>query len=115
MSSFDLIKHLKDQIEFSSKAFGPTGRLLGIVDHIRRELIEVEAEPYDLEEWVDVILLGLDGAWRAGYSPENIAKGLKAKLEKNKKREWPDWRTSHPEKAILHKREKEDATNLKSK
>jgi hypothetical protein len=109
MTNFDLIVHIEDQIEFSSRAFGPTGRLLGVVDHIRRELCEVEEAPYDLEEWVDVILLGLDGAWRAGHTPEQIARGLTAKLEKNKKRQWPDWQTSHPDKAILHKRDKDDS------
>lgn len=71
--AFDLVAHLHRQRAFSQRTFGPGARAQGVVDHIRKELCEIEADPTDLTEWVDVVLLALDGAWRAGYEPEQIA------------------------------------------
>lgn len=99
---FDLVAHIKHQIEFSSKTFGPGGRTRGVVDHIRKELAEIEKKPEDLEEWIDVIILGIDGAWRAGHSAEDIVRTLIAKQLKNEARKWPDWRTADRSKAIEH-------------
>jgi len=103
----DLIKHLHRQMAFSEKTFGPGVRTKAILDHIRKELKEIEAAPHDLEEWVDLVLLALDGAWRAGHAPEGIAEGIVAKLLKNENRDWPDWRTADPDKAIEHVRDLE--------
>ncbi|TDR82152.1 dATP/dGTP pyrophosphohydrolase domain-containing protein [Paludibacterium purpuratum] len=99
---FDLIAHLHRQRAFSEKTFGPGARTAGVCDHIRKELIEVEASPNDVTEWADVILLAFDGAWRAGFTPEEIAAALGAKQTKNEARTWPDWRTADPNKAIEH-------------
>lgn len=104
--TFDLIAHLARQRRFSEAAFGPGPRVTGILDHIRKELAEIEADPVDLEEWIDVVLLALDGAWRVGHSPQEITAALEAKQSKNESREWPDWRTADPDKAIEHRREK---------
>lgn len=35
--------------------------------------------------------LTLRGAWRAGFSPEQIALAIAAKQERNESRKWPDW------------------------
>lgn len=100
------LAHLvKRQIEFSSLAFGPGARLLGIIDHIRRELIEVEQSGGELEEWVDIVLLGLDGAWRSGHSANQVAAAIQQKLEKNMKRKWPDWKEANTDQAIEHVKE----------
>ena len=98
----DLVQHLHRQREFSISTFGPGHRTVGVCDHIRKELKEIAAEPLDLEEWVDVIILACDGAWRAGHEPEAIAAEIEAKLSRNIKRNWPDWRTADPNKAIEH-------------
>jgi hypothetical protein len=102
VSVFDFHNFLQREKRFSEETFGPGPRAKQVVDHIRKELIEIEAEPEDLEEWIDVVLLALDGAWRSGYSPDAIIHALEAKLSKNKNRVWPDWRTVDPEKAIEH-------------
>lgn len=102
--TFDLIVHLHRQIAFSECTFGPGARPQGVIDHIRKELKEIEAHPGELSEWVDVILLALDGAWRAGHTPEQIAFGIYDKQMKNERRAWPDWRTADPAKAIEHVR-----------
>ena len=100
----ELVRHLRRQSEWSERTFGPGARTAGVLDHIRKELREIEADPHDLNEWVDVIILACDGAWRAGYTPEQIAKAIEAKQAKNEGRAWPDWRTAAPDKAIEHVR-----------
>lgn len=105
-STFDLIAHLHRQRAFSERTFGPGARTAGVLDHIRRELDEVAAAPDDVTEWIDVVLLAFDGAWRAGHSPEAIAEALAAKQARNEARTWPDWRTADPNKAITHVKEK---------
>lgn len=99
---FDFIAHVKRQKRFSQLTFGPGARTAGVVDHIRKELVEIEAKPHDLVEWVDVILLAIDGAWRAGHRPGAIAAAIQAKQARNEARKWPDWRTCAPNKAIQH-------------
>ena len=99
---FDFLAHLKNQRQWSEQTFGPGQRSYGVVDHIRKELIEIEAKPDDLAEWIDVVILALDGAWRAGHSPEQIIAALVAKQAKNERRQWQDWRTVPAGKAIEH-------------
>lgn len=82
---FDLVAHLRRQREFSQRTFGPGARTAGVLDHIRKELDEVAAEPT-----------------RAGHEPEAITAAIEAKQTKNEKRQWPDWRTAAPDKAITH-------------
>ena len=94
--------YLERQIEFSTRAFGPGLRTDGVLDHIAKESDEVRADPTDLHEWVDLIMLSIDGAWRTGASPQEIIDAVHAKLAKNEARQWPDWRTAEPGKAIEH-------------
>jgi len=96
--------HIAHQIEWSTATFGPGPRTLGVVDHIKKELEEILAEPEDLEEWVDVITLAIDGAWRMGHAPQAIIDAVKAKQVKNEARQWPDWRTLSTDVAIEHVR-----------
>lgn len=101
---FDFYAHLLRQREWSGKTFGPGDRAKGVVAHIRKELGEIEAKPRDLLEWIDVVILALDGAWRAGYSPAEIIAALVGKQTKNENRKWPDWRTLPADVAIEHDR-----------
>ncbi|OBY90486.1 hypothetical protein A6723_019440 [Pseudomonas sp. AU11447] len=101
---FNFEQHLQRQRDFSERTFGPGARAAGVVDHIRKELREIEESPGDLAEWIDVVILGLDGAWRTGATPEQIIEALTAKQAKNEARTWPDWRTSPTDKAIEHNR-----------
>lgn len=103
--TFDFIEYLKREREWSEKTFGPGARTRGVTDHIRKELAEIEADPSDLEEWIDVIILAVDGAWRAGHSPEDVVKALIAKQVKNEARKWPDWRSHPVDQPIEHIRD----------
>ncbi|MDC8456904.1 dATP/dGTP pyrophosphohydrolase domain-containing protein [Marinobacter sp. DS40M6] len=101
-TTYDLIKHLHRQKAFSERTFGPGVRTRGLLDHISKEVTEVYKNPSDVTEWIDIVLLALDGAWRAGHTPEQIAAALEAKQSKNESRTWPDWRQSSPNQAIEH-------------
>jgi len=102
---FDFKKHLERQITFSEKTFGPGDRTKGVIDHIRKELLEIEAKPKDISEWIDVVILALDGAWRQGATPDLIINMLVIKQNKNERRNWPDWRTQPLDKAVEHIKE----------
>jgi hypothetical protein len=113
MEYFDLWAFIRAQSEFSYATFGPSTRLKGVCGHIRKELIEVadadaEGKP-TLPEWVDVIILALDGAWRSGATPKEITDALTAKLLRNQARTWPDWRSFSPDDSIGHIRAGEEA------
>ncbi len=123
----DLVAHLYRQRAFSRATFGPGDRTLGVTDHISKELEEIKAAHktyndtkhfYEIRsstyshhlnnlrnEWVDVIILGFDGLWRTGATPEEIVDLIKKKQEKNENRNWPDWRTADPNAAIEHVKE----------
>ena len=103
------VTHLDRQQAWSAETFGPAevrGHR-GALDHIRKELVEIEAEPGDVTEWADLIILAFDGAWRSGHSPADTIAAIKAKQERNEGRQWPDWRTADPDKAIEHVREEQ--------
>ncbi|MFH2056738.1 MAG: dATP/dGTP pyrophosphohydrolase domain-containing protein [bacterium] len=86
----EMMEYIDRQREWSIRTFGPGRRTVGICKHIRKEIKEVLAEPESLEEWVDIIILAIDGAWRAGYMPEAIIAGLQAKQTINIfNRQWP--------------------------
>lgn len=106
-TTFDFRAHLARQRTFSESTFGPGARTAGVLDHIGKELREIKAAPTDLSEWIDVVILALDGAWRAGYSPDQIIDALTAKQAKNEARTWPDWRAAPQDKAIEHQRVKQ--------
>jgi hypothetical protein len=105
---FDLAKHLARQKLFSEFTFGPGHRTNGVCDHIKKEIEEIQADSRagvpTLSEWVDVIILAFDGAWRSGAKPMQIVDAIVEKQKKNEQRNWPDWRTADPEKAIEHDR-----------
>lgn len=101
-AEFDLVAHLRRQIAFSLRTFGPGYDAKRVVAHIRSELKEVLAAPKDIEEWADVILLAFDGAWRTGATPEQIVAAVEAKQTKNESRQWPDWRTQSQGQPIKH-------------
>jgi hypothetical protein len=75
--------YLKRQIVWSQRTFGNGRRTVGITEHIRKELDEIISEPEDLSEWINVIILALDGYWRHGGLPEQLTLELLKKQDKN--------------------------------
>lgn len=108
MTNFDFVQHLKNQREWSEKTFGPGRRTVGIINHMKKEFEEIKQEPSDLEEWIDLVILSLDGAWRcSNATPDEIINMLVTKSTKNKERKWPDWRTVPEDAPIEHDRTNE--------
>lgn len=128
--AYDMIAHLARQVAFSRATFGPGPRTGGVIEHVKKELDEIEkvyaasntfTDSYHTDaaqEWVDVAILGLDGLLRALWaaypskSSTEIAilavEMIAFKQAKNERRDWPDWRAASPDKAIEHVRGKED-------
>lgn len=79
----DLVDHLNRQREFSLRTFGPGAHTSGVLDNIRKELLEIEIAPQNLTKWVKVVILALDGAWRSGHTPEEITRAIEEKRESN--------------------------------
>lgn len=107
MSIIDgLQTYIERHRDWSRETFGPNDRRAGVLAHIRKELVEIEdSGGDDVEEWVDIMILAIDGAWRAGHDPGKIAATLLVKQEKNKARQWPDWREKRDDEPIEHVRD----------
>jgi len=82
-------KYLELQIDWSNRVFGSGPRTIGIIKHIEKELQEIQASPQDLSEWIDVVILALDGYWRAGGTPETIERDLWMKQNIIFRRQYP--------------------------
>lgn len=113
----NLEQHLTRQMAFSGATYGPGERRKGVCDHIRKEIEkEILKDGVDAAEaateFVDLVLLSLDGLWRAleasGVEWERIpyvaTQMITAKQGRNEQRVWPDWRTMSADKAIEHDR-----------
>ena len=98
----NLIEYLNRQIPWSERTFGHSVRTVGITKHIEKEIAEIRAAPHDLTEWVDVVILALDGAWRAGYTAEEIADAMAMKQAENFCREWPHASSVDPNEPVEH-------------
>jgi hypothetical protein len=109
LEALDLVKHLYRAREFSFSTFGPpNGKPSGVIDHLRKELVEVDSalsREDRLDEWVDIMILAMDGAMRDHWTPRELVTALVDKQARNEARKWPDWRTCEPGKAIEHIRE----------
>lgn len=84
---------------WAQETFGEGMRVDGCVNHIRSELEEILADPADVTEWCDVMILALNGATRAARthlpdtaSDEDVAAytldALQAKMRRNYRRTW---------------------------
>lgn len=85
----NLDHYLKRHRRWSLRTFGPGHRVGGVTKHIEKEIAEVRAAPGDLDEWLGIAVLALDGAWRAGFTPAEICRALDRLLERNMARQWP--------------------------
>lgn len=85
----NIASYLARQIEWSRRTFGEGKRTEGLCRHIEKELSEIRQKPEDLYEWVDVVILALDGYWRHGGTVEDLAAYLDTKQATNFAREWP--------------------------
>lgn len=106
----DLVDYINRHRRWSETTFKSGARTGGLVAHILKECEEILAKPDDLEEWIDVIILAIDGAWRSGHTAEEISGMLELKLHKNQQRRWKV--TEDPNVPNEHVRTDEEETRL---
>ena len=124
--------HIKKELAEVAKCYGPKTRTVITGSYVDPEDLQTRVSttevPIELAaqeqhedaaaEWVDVAILGLDGLTRAisaahpDWTFDKVAseavKMIVAKQGKNELRDWPDWRTAAPGKAIEHVRGSHD-------
>jgi predicted house-cleaning noncanonical NTP pyrophosphatase (MazG superfamily) len=66
----------------------PDYSVQGKLEHLEEEVLELMAQPDDLEEWADCFILLFDAARKKGLSHTDILSAIRAKHEKNKARKW---------------------------
>jgi hypothetical protein len=84
----DRWQQLQDEIGvFTEKTFpGATAKSKAL--HLAEEAHEAAADPGDVIEWADCLILLLDGARRSGFSTDDLFAAVQRKMEINKKRTW---------------------------
>lgn len=117
----DLQQHLIRQMVFSKATYGPGTRTNGVLDHIKKEVEEVRESGGSADEWVDLVILALDGLTRqlsfcnggdhrtarSSEIAQTACNMIVGKQDRNENRTWPDWRTMSADKAIEHDRSKD--------
>jgi hypothetical protein len=83
-----LREYIQRHKDWSLQTFGEGKKTDGLIAHITKELDEIKNNPTDVMEWIDVIILAMDGAWRAGYTPLQIVNALNEKQAINFGRKW---------------------------
>lgn len=85
-----VVSDLEFQRKWSDDTFGKGARTTGVLKHIEKEIQEVRESPDDVFEWVDLIILAIDGATRRGISPKALIRAYHAKMIENVLRDWPE-------------------------
>lgn len=112
----NMTTYMRVQADFSTKTFGPYGeaRSQGILDHARKEIEEIVADPMDVEEWCDLAILAFDGALSAVMQNGMVSEGdhvlaaslvngqMLIKQRKNFARQWPARADQVAGKAVEH-------------
>lgn len=101
----DFVQMVREQQEWSQATFGSKPTVHGVIAHLEKEIAELKADPMDPEEWADVIILGIEGMLRAGYTPKGVNGEVRRKMAINRARTWPDPATIADGKPIEHVRE----------
>lgn len=112
MNSYDLIKALKRQFEFSQRVFGAGPKTEQILRHISRQSVDTIARGNPTEEWVDIMILAMDGALRSGSTPYEIAGLLEYKMTVNEAREWPKLEDQVMDEPVHHIKKQVAVTNM---
>ncbi len=76
-----------EMTDWAEKTF-PQRTNHSILTHIRRELVEIELDPDDIEEWADVLLLFMHGLRERNIAWSLLEEYVYSKFAKNKERKW---------------------------
>ena len=81
-------------IQFQRRNF-PGQPLDAKLEHLRREILELIADPKDRSEWADVFILILGAANLAQIAAPELIAIANAKMSINEKRKWPAMPDAH--------------------
>lgn len=91
---------------WSDETFGPDDRRLGMIAHLKKEVVELEEglsrsarAPVIQDELADCMMLLLDIASHSGLSANDLLFSVSAKLVINKNRKWG---SPNPDGSIEH-------------
>lgn len=95
------------QQDWSYKTFGPPEHRgsEGPLNHLAKEVQEAKAAigtPEYMEECADCLFLLVDAVHRSGFWITDLLDEAMKKLDKNKDRQWRDWRTLAPGEVSEH-------------
>ena len=77
--------------------------LKGVITHLECEIQEVKADPTDLEEYADIMLLVFSAFVKMGLSYNVLEKVVWDKIKKNERRKWEA--TKDPDQPVFHKKD----------
>ena len=88
-SEMSLGEFFDRKYKWSLKTFGEKPNAAPLIKHVRREVKECADQPGDLIEWVDVVLLALDGAARYAHANgHEFVAAMMGKQIVNCRRKW---------------------------
>ncbi len=87
-SQISAMKLQRDLGRWSDATFGYGRSPDGCIAHLAAEVQELRAQPHDLTEYADCMLLLLDAARLAGHTSADLISGCFTKLEICKARKW---------------------------
>lgn len=73
--------------KWAAKTF-PSATTQSALHHLKEEIKEVEADPTDVMEYADMLMLVMEAARLSGFSADDILKAFAQKHEINKSRIW---------------------------
>ena len=88
----EFLSFLDNVSTFNNRTFGNftlEEKANSLVKHIRSECDEIEENPTDLDEWIDVVILAMDALLRK-EEPEQILLRWARKMSNNASRDWPE-------------------------
>ena len=85
---WDFFKVMENWAKWSDSVWGENRPPNGTVNHLVEEAAELAENPTDIMEYVDVIMLAVDGLRQAGFDFAEFTDAAIKKLAINKAREW---------------------------
>ena len=79
---------LQDRVILFQRRNFPDQTLAAKLEHLRREVVELQDNPRDLSEWADVFILILGSANKAGLAAPELIALAHEKMAINENRKW---------------------------
>ena len=84
----DALQQLQNRIEAFQRRKFPKQPADAKLAHCHREITELRADPNDISEWADVLILFLGAAACQCISSEDLIRAAHAKMDVNECRKW---------------------------